>query len=455
MQPTDNATTETSGPEVTDPDVVVIGGGPAGAATAAFIAQGGRRVVLLEREGTPRFKVGESLLPGSFEILERLGVVDTMRDSHFPKKYSVQFFSGSGRASSPFYFSETEDASHSQTWQVLRQEFDGLLLDNARRLGVDVRFGVSVKEILFENHRDGDRATGVRMMDTDGTHRDLPARVVVDATGQRSILARQLGLRTPDPCLRMAAVFTHFEGAHRDEGIDEGATLIMSTEGQKGWFWYIPLPENRVSVGVVGPIEHLIQGRPSDPQQIFDEEVERCPAVAARLEHARQAMDVKVLNDFSYSSSQLAGDGWMLVGDAFCFLDPIYSSGVFLALSGAELAAEAILTGFAEDDLSGARRGAHEPRLRHAIQAFRKLVYSFYTPEFNFSRFLKCFPEHRGPIIKILVGDVFDRDFSPLFRDLDAFMKDLRNAKGSSTLPPETPLSGPADSTATALEHTA
>ena len=240
----------------------------------------------------------------------------------------------------------------------------------------------------------------------------------------------------------MAAIFTHFEGAQRDPGIDEGATLILQTEGQKSWFWYIPLPEDRVSVGVVGPIPHLIEGRQGDPQKTFEEELARCPGLVPRVENAHQAMDVKVLNDFSYTSSRAAGDGWALVGDAFTFLDPIYSSGVLLALSSAELAADAILEGFEEGDLSGRKLGRYEDRLRQGIQAFRKLVYAFYTPQFSFAGFLRRHPEHREPVVKILVGDVFERDFEPFFADLDAFMAEILPPKpaAAATAQPEASL---------------
>lgn len=399
-------------------DVIVIGAGPAGSAMATLVADAGHRVLVLEREAFPRFKIGESLIPATFDALDRLGLIDELRASHFPKKYSVQFFSGDGRASSPFYFSETEPEHHAQTWQVLRSEFDQLLIDNAGRHGAEIRRDVTVKKVLF----DGERAVGVRVQGAEGELADLRCRVVADASGQRAVLARQLKIRHHDPCLRMASIFTHFEGAQRDPGIDEGATLILQTEGQKSWFWYIPLPDDRVSVGVVGPIDHLVQGRQGDPQMVFDEELARCPGLVPRLQDARQAMDVQVVNDFSYSASRAAGDGWVLVGDAFTFLDPIYSSGVLLALASAELAADAVTAALADGDPSAERLGVYERRMRCGIAAFRKLVYAFYAPEFNFGRFLRRFPEHREPIIKILVGDVFDRDFGPLFRDVDVFM---------------------------------
>jgi flavin-dependent dehydrogenase len=414
-----------------DFDVIVIGGGPAGSAAATLIAQGGHRVLQLERDAEPTFKVGESLIPATFGPLQRLGLIDKLQASNFPKKHSVQFYSSKGGASAPFYFRETESEETAQTWQVLRREFDEMLLQNARDNGVEVRRGTAVQEVLFE----GDRAVGVRVKN--GGSDELRSRVVIDASGQRAMLARQLKIRRPDPQLRMAAVYTHFEGAQRDQGIDEGATLILRTGEHRAWFWFIPLPDNRVSVGVVGPIDHLIQGRQGDPQGIFDEELRSCPGLVPRLEGARQLFDMKVLNDFSYAATRVAGDGWVLVGDAFCFLDPVYSSGVLLALASAELAADAVLAGLAEDDTTAARLGAFEPYLRRGVAAFRHLVYAFYSPEFHFGRFLHQHPEHRDSIVKILVGDVFERDFESLFRDLDL---DLEGELPD--LPPHMPMTG-------------
>ena len=410
-------------------DVIVTGGGPAGSATAALLADAGRRVLLLEREVFPRFKVGESLIPATYDILKRLGMLDELRESRFVEKHSVQFVTEDGKDTSPFYFSEIDPSERSQTWQVLRSEFDQMLLDNARRRGVQVVEGVQVKDVLFE----GERAVGVKALFPDeGEAREIPCRVVVDATGQRAMLSRKLNLRRPDPCLKMAALFAHFEGARRDEGRDEGATVILHTEGQEGWFWYIPLPDNRVSIGVVGPIPYLIAGRQGQPEKTFEEEIQRCRGLAPRLENARRVSDVHVLNDFSYVSERVAGDGWMLVGDACGFLDPMYSSGVLLALRSAELAADTLNAAFDADDLGEERLAAYGPRFRDGMGAFRQLVYAFYTKGFSFGSFLKKHPEHRLPIIYILQGDVFDHDFDPLFTDLRSMLADITPAPAAA-----------------------
>lgn len=415
------------GPERDAYDVVVVGGGPAGATTAALVAEAGFDVLQLERETFPRFSVGESLIPATHDVLARLGMVEALQTSAFVKKYSVQFIGASGRESAPFYFHETDPSPRSQTWQVVRSTFDQMMLDNARERGVEVHDGVAVREILFEPSADPartPRATGVRVRTTEGS-RNIGARVVVDASGRRAMVSRALGLRRGDPRLRMAAIFTHFTGGRRDPGIDEGATLIIQLAEQDGWVWYIPLPDDTVSVGVVAPIEHLISGRQGDPQQVFDEELARCPGVLPRLADAKQTLPVKVLNDFSYRSTRAAGDGWALVGDALGFLDPMYSTGVLLALKSGELAGDAIVAALRADDPSAERLGVYGPTIDAGMDAFRKLVYAFYDRRFSFARFLGGHPDHRGAVIDILVGDVFERDFDPLFADMERMMPGL------------------------------
>ena len=397
-------------------DVIVIGGGPGGSTTATLVAEKGYRVLLLERDKAPQFKIGESLMPATYWTFERLGVIEKLKASHFPQKYSVQFYSSSGKASTPFYFYRNDPHESSMTWQVLRSEFDQMLLDNSQEKGAEVQRGVSVHEVLF----DGERAVGVRARLADGRVEELSAKVVVDSTGQSALISRKLKINATEPQLKKASIFTHFEGAFRDEGIDEGATLILHTESKDSWFWSIPLPYDRVSVGVVGDLDYLLQNRRRSDgtlshQAIFDEELAKCPALQPRLAGAKQLFPVKVTKDFSYRANRIAGDGWVLVGDAFGFLDPVYSSGLFLALKSGEMAADTINEALETEDFSGEQLGSFGTEFVAGMEAIRKLVYAFYTKDFSFARFLGRFPECQQGIVDILSGNVYRKDVTGIF----------------------------------------
>ena len=266
-----------------NPDVIVIGGGPAGSTTSTLIAQRGHRVQLFERDRFPRFHIGESLIPETYWVLKQLNMLPKMQASPFVKKYSVQFVNSRGRESAPFYFWDNKPHECSQTWQVIRSEFDKMMLDNAREHGVDAQEGVRVLEVLF----DGDRAVGVKIRDQQNNDRDVFAKVVVDASGQTAMLQNRFKLRIWDPVLNKGAIWTYWEGAYRDSGRDEGATLVIQTGDKQGWFWYIPQHDNTVSVGVVAPFEHLFNKNRESHEKTYEDEVENAPGVKQRLANAK------------------------------------------------------------------------------------------------------------------------------------------------------------------------
>jgi flavin-dependent dehydrogenase len=398
------------------PDVVVIGGGPGGSTASTLLAQHGCRVELFEREHFPRFHIGESLIPETYWVLKRLNMLEKMKKSHFVKKYSVQFVNQHGKLSEPFYFMDHKPHECSQTWQVAREEFDQMLLDNAREHGVLVHEGVRVLEVLFE----GERAAGVRVLEEDGGEREVRAPVVVDASGQSSLIMSRLGLREWDPVLKKAALWTYWEGAVRDSGKDEGATLVIQTQGKKGWFWYIPQHNNIVSVGVVAPYEYLFRERPDkDLETIYFEELDRCPGVKSRIAPGRRVAPYRAAKEYSYRSRRAAGDGWVLVGDAFGFLDPLYSSGVLLALKSASMAADAVAEGLAKGDTSRAQLGKWEDAFVRGMDRMRRLVCEYYDG-FSFGRFVRKHPHLKGHLTDLLIGDLFKDEVDEVIEPMNA-----------------------------------
>jgi flavin-dependent dehydrogenase len=383
-------------------DVIIIGGGPAGSTVSTILAQRGCRVGLFERERFPRFHIGESLIPETYWVLERLNMLPKMQQSHFVKKYSVQFVNASGKLSAPFYFWDNKPHACSQTWQVVRSEFDAMMLENAREHGVDAHEGVHVVDIRHE----GTRAVGVTVQPAGGARRDVRAKVVVDASGQAALVQNRRNLRVWDPLLNKGAIWTYWKGAYRDSGRDEGATMVLQTEDRHGWFWYIPLHNDVVSVGIVAPFDHLFKGR-AGHERTYHEEVDQCPAVKARIGNAARVTGYFATRDYSYRSTQVAGDGWVLIGDAFQFLDPLYSSGVLLALKSGELAADAIADGLASGDTSAQQLGRWGAAFNEGVDRMRRLVCEYYEG-FSFGAFVRKYPELRGTVTDLLIGDLFD-----------------------------------------------
>ena len=396
-------------------DVVVIGGGPSGSATATLLAKKGYKVELYEREHFPRFHIGESLIPHTYPVLERLGMLDQMKGSHFIKKYSVQFVTEHGKISEPFYFADHRDHEASQTWQVRRAEFDHMLLKNAQSSGVAVHEGARVMSVIFE----GDRAVGIKVKPAGQPERVVRAKVVVDASGQSSLILDRLDLRTWDNELKKAAVWTYWKGAYRDTGKDEGATIVLQTKDKAGWFWYIPLHDDIVSVGVVANHDYLFQNRASkDLEKVYFEEVERCPGLQPRLANATRHESFRAQKEYSYRASKAAGNGWCLVGDAFGFLDPLYSSGVLLALTSASMASDAIGNALAANDTSETMLRKWEPEYVKGMDRMRRLVMEFYNG-LNFGKLIRKHPHMKGTVTDVLIGNLFSDHVDELWPLID------------------------------------
>ncbi|HSB36272.1 MAG TPA: NAD(P)/FAD-dependent oxidoreductase [Thermoanaerobaculia bacterium] len=384
-------------------DAVVIGGGPGGSTVATALSRAGRRVILLEREKFPRFHVGESLLPFSLPILDRLGVHEKVRAAGYQKKYGAFFWNESNGTTRPVVFAQARDPNHPMAYQVKRADFDDLLLRHAASCGARVREETAVEDVLFE----GGRAVGVRARPAaGGPGEEIRARVVVDASGQGAVLSRKLGLRRFDPKLKRAALFTHYEGLRWPEESRPGDILLPIDQGV--WYWIIPFSDGTCSVGGVFDPAEVRFGEGTSPETRFESLIERSSRMQALLSGARRVSKVHGVSDYSAHSPRLGGDGWVLVGDAATFLDPVFSTGVFLAMATGERAANAI-------DRALSRRGrvdardfrAYARQAKRMFARFRKFVYNFYDPVF-FEAFTAPQPPEtiRAAVVTTLAGGV-------------------------------------------------
>ena len=396
-------------------DAVIIGAGPAGSAAAAILAELGHNVVVLEKGKFPRYHIGESLLPFTYHPLKRLGLIDKMRASAFTKKYSVQFIAPSGRASQPFYFNDRYDDDIAQTWQVLRSEFDEMLVVDARAKGATVIEEIAVKRLIEE---DG-RVVGVEAQTKDGETVEYRAPITLDCTGKESFSAVRNGWRIKDPKLNKVAVWTYYKGAKRDKGIDEGATTVAFVP-EKGWFWYIPQHNDMVSVGVVAEGKYLSRDGVRDPKAMFDREVEQNAWIKEYLAPGKSTGDYYVTSEFSFHSKHCAKEGLLLVGDAFCFLDPVFSSGLMLALKSGVMAGDAVHEAIGKNDFAPGQFAEYGATLREGIENMRKLVYAFYDPNFSFRDLTMKYPELAGDVTDCLSGDI-NKDFTELFSKVAEF----------------------------------
>ncbi len=354
-------------------DVVVIGGGPGGSTAATMLARKGWQVILLEREHFPREHVGESLLPASLPVLEELGVLPAVQAAGYIPKQGATMVWGRDRTPWSWYFRETNQ-QYPHSYQVWRPHFDQLLLDNSRVHGVEVREGHQVVDVLFDEAK----ATGVRYISTEQGEGIIHARFVVDASGQGALLGRKLNVRQWDSFFQNLAVYGYFTGAERLPEPDD--TNIFIESYPHGWFWHIPLHTGWMSVGTVVDSETGQAGLSrSGPEGFLREQMAQAPTTAKMLQHAELVSGPFVTKDWSYVSDQVVGDGFILVGDAACFVDPLFSAGVHLALTAGVLAAAYITTAFKDPSMAEPAGLVYKELYYKEYDHFRSMAQLFYA----------------------------------------------------------------------------
>ena len=394
-------------------DAAIIGGGPAGSTAATLLAQNGRKVVLIEKEKFPRYHVGESLMPYCYFTLERLGLVKELMTSDVPKKYSVQFASQDGKISEPFYFFQHQDHPSSTTWQVWRSDFDNLILGRAREEGAFVLEETKAKALITT----GDRITGLKVTNKSGVEEEIRSRIVIDASGRDNFSANRQRWQVRDPKLKKVAIWTYYENAKRDPGLDAGATTVAYLP-HKGWFWYIPLSGNQVSVGIVAERDYLFNGSTRELSEIFEREIQNNEWINEHLRDARQVGQYRITGEYSYRNKYSSQDGLVLAGDALGFLDPVFSTGVFLALRSGELVADATHEALNRGDVCASDFVEYGRDMTKAIETMRKVVYAFYDEKFSFKDLIMKGPNMRSDLTNCLVGNVLGRSFESLFESM-------------------------------------
>ncbi len=404
-------------------DVIVIGGGPAGSTAATLLVQRGFDVLLVERERFPRFQIGESLLPYNNDLLDRLGVIPKLEGGEFFPKYGAEFVTGDGEVSYIFRFDRNLPEQYHRTFQVKRADFDLLLLRNAAAQGVEVREETAVTAVRLD---DAERAT----VELAGGE-TLEARFVIDASGHGSIVGQRHGGKSEIESLKKVAFFAHFRNVPRPEGRNAGNTIIVVL--RDSWFWLIPITAELMSVGLVVDRDHFVKCG-LQPEALLERTICETPYMAERMNNAERVTPIYSRKDFSYAMKRMVGPNYALVGDAAGFIDPIFSTGVFMAMKGADVAAKAIEHRLRSGSMRLLRK--YERSVNGALHRYFRFISNFYRREF-----LEVFmqPQDKFGLLKaivgVLAGNIFNKSIADRIR-LELFFTLIRIQRHSGVIAP-------------------
>lgn len=406
-------------------DVIIIGGGPAGAAMGCYLSMAGISNTIIEKENHPRPHVGESMVTSSTRIFEEIGFLKTMEDIGFVKKFGATWHAPANRGKFSIEFSEFPQPGINQdyTYHVDRGRFDHLLLKHAEELGSTVMQGVVVKRVLFE----GEQAVGVRL-GLGSQDVDMFAKVIVDASGRGTVLGRQLRVKEKDTVFNQYAVHAWFKGLDKGDDDTRDHIHIYFLTVERGWVWQIPITDDITSVGVVVD-KSVFSEFHADIEAYFNAQLQTNQNLTHTMRQAERINDFKSEGDYSYSMKNFVGNGYLMVGDAARFVDPIFSSGVSIALYSAKYASERIVEAFATNDFSTAVFKPYEERLRQGAGIWYEFIRLYYKLLPLFTRFIAN-PEYRLQVLQLLQGEVFDRSEVPVLDAMRRYIEAVEKSEG-------------------------
>ncbi|HEY1584003.1 MAG TPA: NAD(P)/FAD-dependent oxidoreductase [Chthoniobacterales bacterium] len=412
-------------------EVVIIGGGPAGSALGCYLSKAGIKNTIFEAANHPRPHVGESMVMSSVRVFDEIDFLPVLEREGFPKKYGASWHPPVTKGEADISFDEfpQEGVNQDYTYHVDRQRFDLLLLKHAESLGTRVYQGVQASEVLFDENK---YARGIRLRIAE-QEVEVPARMVVDATGRQTLLGKQLRVKKNDPIFDQFAVHAWFKNVEKAKEKSSNYIHIYFLPVERGWAWQIPITEEITSMGIVAEKKVFKEGRMA-PGDYFEKYVASNPDLAHAMRHAKRVNDFKLEGDYSYKMDTFAGNGFVLIGDAARFVDPIFSSGVSVALYSAKYSSERIKYAFEHNDFSEAVLKPYEKKLRAGTEIWYEFITLYYKLLPLFTKFIES-KQHRVEVLRLLQGEVFDRSEVPVLDAMRKFIRTVEETPGHALAP--------------------